>query len=220
MEKFLSSKSIKDKINLNGYMYSYDKKVGDSTYYKCERYNTVVGCRGRLIVKKNEEPIESKKHSHAPDARSKKTAAILDTIKKRAKTDHISPRELVAEACGSADDPTVAALPSVMNLRRTASRIQNRDNVNLNPKTLSELVFNENTLLTAKNQKFLLYDSAVNGYENDPEEQKRFVIFGTRENLDLLKLCDVIAMDGTFKISPPLFKQLFTIHGNVFYFCK
>lgn len=75
------------------------------------------------------------------------------------------------EACGKADEPTVAALPKMMNLRRM---------------------------------------------DDDSQSEKRLVLFGTRENLAVLKLCDTIAMDGTFKIVPPLFKQLFTMHGNSF----
>lgn len=37
MEKFLSNKNIREKISLNGYMYSLDKQRGDTVYYKCER---------------------------------------------------------------------------------------------------------------------------------------------------------------------------------------
>lgn len=116
------------------------------------------------------------------------------------------------EACGNADEPTVAALPEMANLRRTAARILNRENVNINPQTLKELVFDDETVITSRQKKFLLYDSAVDG--DDPQSEKRLVLFGTRENLDILKVCDIVAMDGTFKIVPPLFKQLFTMHGN------
>lgn len=37
MEKFLSNKSIRDKIHLNGFVCSFDKERGDTIYYKCER---------------------------------------------------------------------------------------------------------------------------------------------------------------------------------------
>lgn len=160
------------------------------------------------------EPKESQTHLHAPDARLKARAAILDTLKNKAKTERASARELVLEACGSADDPTVAALPSLHNMRRTAARIQNRSNVNMNPKTLAELVFDDDVVMTSRNKHFLLHDSAV--YGEDPEPENRLLLFGTKENLDILKVCDTIAMDGTFKIVPPLFKQLFTMHGTFF----
>lgn len=168
-----------------------------------------------MVVRNGGEPSETKSHSHAPDPRGKKTAAILNALKEKAKTERVSARELVIEACGSADEPTVAALPKMVNLRRTAARIQNHDNVNVNPKTLNELIFCDDVVTTSRKKNFLLYDSAAHGDDDDPQSKKRLVIFGTQENLDILKLCETIAMDGTFKIVPPLFKQLFTMHGNL-----
>lgn len=108
----------------------------------------------------------------------------------------------MTEACGASDDQTVAALLTLSNLRQTVGRIQNRGNVNMNPKTLAELMFDDKAVTTGRNKKKLLYDSAE--HSDESESEKRLVIFGTQENLDVLKECDVIAMDGTFKISPPL----------------
>ena len=55
---------------------------------------------------------------------------------------------------------------------------------------------------------FLLYDS---GAVND-----RILVFGTERNLDFLQLSDGWYADGTFKVAPPLFRQLYTIHGERF----
>lgn len=126
----------------------------------------------------NGKTTETQSHSHAPDARTKNKAEILNTLKTKAKTERASARELVTEACGNADDPTVAALPRIADLRRTAARIQNRDNVNVNPKTLNELLFDDNAVTTSRNKRFLLYDSAVDS--DYPRSDKRLVIFGTR----------------------------------------
>ena len=38
------------------------------------------------------------------------------------------------------------------------------------------------------------------------------VLFATDNNLEMMAAADVIFMDGTFKISPPQFTQLFTLH--------
>jgi hypothetical protein len=38
------------------------------------------------------------------------------------------------------------------------------------------------------------------------------VLFSTDNNLEMMATADVIFMDGTFKISPPQFTQLFTLH--------
>ena len=53
--------------------------------------------------------------------------------------------------------------------------------------------------------KTLLFDS---GPGND-----RIVIFSTTRNLKLMCECDNWFADGTFKTSPPLFSQVYIIHG-------
>ena len=46
--------------------------------------------------------------------------------------------------------------------------------------------------------------------KNNPEG---IIIFGTKKNLDLLYDSDCIYFDGTFKLSPDLFNNFFTLHG-------
>lgn len=56
--------------------------------------------------------------------------------------------------------------------------------------------------------------------DDDDEEaeerrrRKRILIFGTRDCLRKLCASDTWLLDGTFKVSPTLFTQLFTIHGT------
>ena len=50
------------------------------------------------------------------------------------------------------------------------------------------------------NQQFLLY------------QDDDMVLFATDNNLEIMAAADAIFMDGTFKISPPQFTQLFTLH--------
>ena len=54
----------------------------------------------------------------------------------------------------------------------------------------------------------LLADSG----ENHPE---RITIFATNKNLEILCNSDCIYLDGTLKLCPDLFYQLFTIHAFV-----
>ena len=43
----------------------------------------------------------------------------------------------------------------------------------------------------------------------------RFLVFATNQQLDLLQSCTDIYMDGTFKVVPKHFYQLYSIHGSV-----
>jgi hypothetical protein len=59
---------------------------------------------------------------------------------------------------------------------------------------------------TDKGEQFLLLDS---------KDKDRILMFATRRNLDFLIKSQEWFVDGTFKIVPKLFYQLFTIHGNI-----
>ena len=58
--------------------------------------------------------------------------------------------------------------------------------------------------MDANNQSFLQYDNG---------RQDRILIYGTRGSLNFLENVPHWFMDGTFKVSPPQFVQLYTIHG-------
>ena len=56
-------------------------------------------------------------------------------------------------------------------------------------------------------EEFLAYDSGI----EDPE---RFLIFGTKKNIDRLKRCIKVYSDGTFKRPKKLFAQV-SLHTNI-----
>ena len=59
---------------------------------------------------------------------------------------------------------------------------------------------------TAREEDFLLVDTG-------PNDQNRLVTFATVGNLEKLCEAETIYIDGTFKASPRLFYQLFTVHA-------
>ena len=165
-------------------------------------------CKGRLIIKNGLEVKESKPHSHLPDARLLEKSKEINKLKKKATVSNKMPRELVSEACSSMNIQIAPMLPTTRSLTRLVTNLQRERTEMKNPKTLEELIFSPNTVVI-NGRNFLLHDSAVSNPNLD-----RIVIFGTSDNLKLLASCSIIAMDGTFKVTPPLFYQLFTIHGN------
>ncbi|XP_018494218.1 uncharacterized protein LOC100906734, partial [Galendromus occidentalis] len=58
--------------------------------------------------------------------------------------------------------------------------------------------------MTTKGDPFLLYDSG----EGDCE---RMIIFATPDNLELLKTCGEWFLDGTFKVCPLIFHQMYSV---------
>ncbi|CAF1635202.1 unnamed protein product, partial [Didymodactylos carnosus] len=57
---------------------------------------------------------------------------------------------------------------------------------------------------TKRNSKFLQFDS---GPGND-----RLLIFSSVDQLQLLDNCEELLVDGTFKVTPTVFYQLYTMH--------
>lgn len=71
--------------------------------------------------------------------------------------------------------------------------------------TLADVVIPQAYTVTCKGKQFLMYDS------NDGKD--RLLMFTTKKNLRFLTTCSVWASDGTFKVTPLIFTQLYTIHG-------
>jgi hypothetical protein len=73
------------------------------------------------------------------------------------------------------------------------------------PSSLVELIIPDLYSKTKTGEDFLLFDSG--------SSVDRILIFSTRKNLQLLAQCRHWYCNGTFEVVPPLFEQLYTIHG-------
>ena len=97
-------------------------------------------------------------------------------------------------------------LPERQTMLRSINIIQNRQRPPL-PRNLDELNISHPYDKTLRGDSFLQYDSNING--------DRLIIFYTPQCLRLLCESETIFSDGTFKTSPRLFFQLYTVHGLV-----
>jgi len=75
-----------------------------------------------------------------------------------------------------------------------------------NPRSVHEIQIPDQLKVTTRGDSFLFWDSG----EDDPQR-----VFGTDRNIDRLEQNAHWFMVGTFKVSPELFVQLFTIHALV-----
>lgn len=105
----------------------------------------------------------------------------------------------------------LAELPERYNMTKAIQR-QRLKNMPTNPRTLEDLgELPENFKKTSAGDNFLLYDSREH---NVDESIGRILIFATRENLQRLARSEGWYVDGTFKVVPSIFFQLFTILGT------
>lgn len=150
-----------------------------------------------------------KKHTHEMESGQVLADEIVRGIKRRAEQHpNEPPLQIVQEELQNVmDNETLVRLPERRTLFRQVNRIQNRTRP-VNPRSLEELTFRQPYTETLDSKTFLQLDSG-------PEDQNRIVLFYTEEGL--LKLCESrsIDADGTFKVTPRMFGQMYTMHGEV-----
>lgn len=146
-------------------------------------------------------------HTHAGDARNVGKKRVMSKLKTLAKDTNLTTHSIIAKSIQGAKKATLASLPNSKQLAKTVQR-HRKSGFMKNPRELSELHLPEEFCQTIEKKKFLLYDSGI-----EEGIQERMLIFATDDNLRFLSQCDQIYMDGTFSITPPLFSQVYILHG-------
>jgi len=111
-------------------------------------------------------------------------------------------------------EPAVAVeMPNLKDIATTVARQRKIEGIpKLKPTSLGDLYIPDSFKHIWSGSgltKFLQYDE---GMESGPN---RFIIFSTEQNLVFLGQVETVFSDGTFSITPPLFEQLYTIHGTI-----
>lgn len=103
-----------------------------------------------------------------------------------------NPRDLISRVVGNAPAEVLNRLPT--NLDRMVRLMKEQAGVNLkNPKRLNDIDIDQLRSLRYNGEELFYHDTGLNDGE-------RALIFATKTNLEVLKKCAVIAIDGTFKV--------------------
>ena len=205
--RFATSEKGKRKLIDNGHVYIKDKSNGEKTFWKCE-YSRSKRCHGRVHTIGDSIAKRIGEHNHSGNACRAEVLDVMHNIIDRAVTTQDGPQNIVADALNLASQPALGQLTSVNNMKRVIRRARKRKGaMPANPLSLQDLVIPDEFKKTLKSQDFLLYDSG--------QGDKRTLIFSTHRNLQLLARSQHWYADGTFKTVPPLFAQLYTIHGLI-----
>ncbi|XP_057324038.1 uncharacterized protein LOC130666788 [Microplitis mediator] len=131
---------------------------------------------------------------------------VIKKIKQRARKSEDKPVKLISNQLKNVDLPVIARIPSMNTISRTVQRCRRQNNPDIaNPVTRADIVLSNVLCTTHNEEQFLLHDSGGG--------DKRYLMFGTKKNLQFLASCEEWFSDGTFKTVPTLFNQLYTIHG-------
>lgn len=142
---------------------------------------------------------------------------IIEKIKKSAQENpNRPPTAIVREELEDVDDEEILqALPERNTLKRKVNRYQNKNRPRL-PEGLEDVVIKPPYDKTLRHRQFLQFDSRDHEDEyEDEDDVGRVLIFYTDKSLECLVRSKIVFCDGTFKVVPLIFYQLYTIHGTV-----
>lgn len=198
MEYVLSNKNKKFKI-FDGYTFRVEKTIENTMYLRCTEHH----CKSRMIIKSESITKGPSDHSHVADASKLHARIVVEKMKNEAIHSQQLPQQIISATQIPAG--VVGAMPSVSSIKNTLRRIRKRnDCVPTDPKSLFDLDIPEQFKKTKNGAQFLLHDS---GPSNN-----RIIIFSTHDNLDIMDNYSDWFADGTFKTSPLIFSQVYTIH--------
>lgn len=201
--EYLQSQKNGNMLIHDGYRYRRDKKHMHSVTWRC----TTPICKGRLITKDgNATPTSS--HNHGPDYGKNGAYAVRSEMRKLARTSDERPRSIIQQCSRNVSVEVAVSLPTYHAARQIIHRERKKGISSVTYSSLAELELSEESTRTSRGDKFLLWDSGR-------EDNDRIIVFGTNSNLTLLKEFTNWCADGTFKVSPTLFLQLYTIHALI-----
>ena len=197
-------------LELNGFRYQIDKKTNDTIYWACvKKYAKEGYCKSRLVTSDIENgkcliTKQSSDHNHNAKIASEESKLctkkrIVDAVSKcKYLQTSIIMNKMHATNEELYDLPTNNVLKGKINY-------QKRKMYPKQPTSFDEITMNHIDVQTASEENFLLHSS-----------RDRFIlIFGTINNVIMMCKSDHWMADGTFKVVPSLYEQLFTIFALI-----
>ena len=204
--QFVGISGTRKKAILNGYAYTRQRhSVGTRwSQWACDQKHQK--CRGRLHIDQDErEWKEVGVHNHVADQGRTKAMLTKQNIKRRvANQPNANPARITQEELGRVDSETLLALPNEASMKKMAQRVR-REELPALPLTLEDIEEIPERYKTLNGEDWLLYDSGA-------ADDHRVIVFGLRSTIRALAASKAWFGDGTFKSSPRLVRQLYTIH--------
>ena len=196
------------KLFSNGYGYirdgkPYTNKNGQvKQYWKCENDQ----CIGRGWSNEFMPPFElTSAHCiwHEPNKTKVKVNLMVEEVNKAAKNSREKPGSIMKNIVKDVDEDVLRSMPSQSAIKQRITRKRKKNEIHIKePVDLKSLVVPDQYKKTYRGKLFLIDDS---------KDDDRVLLFSTDDNLKLLSKHRDWLGDGTFKILPLLFLQLYSI---------
>ncbi|CAI6377779.1 unnamed protein product [Macrosiphum euphorbiae] len=210
MDVIVTNRS-KDVYLHEGFQYIFDRMSADNItkYYRCRRRD--IHCKGRIHVNNQHVIVKGTHGGHDESPVDVEMASTICRIKRRAADTMEAPAVAINQCIDGLSVAGKGALSSINTLKKTVRRVrrQNGPQIPVAPLTLFELdipdSFKEYEVEPGVFENFLLCDTGP--------EINRILLFGRQRGLEILSTSEQWFVDGTFKIAPILFSQVFVILG-------
>ncbi|CAF0936737.1 unnamed protein product [Brachionus calyciflorus] len=195
-----------------GYFYTIEKKIGNNIIWRCERTGNKsrIKCNGRASTRNFNLPIEdSNEHNHEPDLIQEEVYFYVAKILNRAKTTSEDPRSIIKLCLVGISQEASKKMPRANALTQRIVRIrQKKVDYGPNPDSLQDIDLSAELRKSLRKENFFHDDSG----QDDPS---RILVFATDRNIHLINTNLDWYGDGTFDVSPLLFKQIFSIQAAI-----
>ena len=183
------------------------ENVCGTTSWRCRQYRTL-RCRARLTTSGLKIVSESQPdHTHSGNLSSALARRAVGDMKEHMDGLMATPSSSQATVSSALSDDVLMALPRRSVVTRTLQRKrQNNLKAKNNGVTLPPVPTDLSFDIPAQYLEMVLFDSGPG--------LNRVIILGCLELLDGLARSDVWLADGTFKVVPTVFFQLYSIHFN------
>ncbi|CAF1635721.1 unnamed protein product, partial [Adineta ricciae] len=195
-----------DMVFMNGYSYLHMNTAKETIGWRCAKRSE--NCKAVIHTSRitgRFSKWNGQFHCHTRDLNEMRKREILSAIKKRVLEEFIPVKIIVEQEYTkgnlTTDEKRHMPLPSqiesgIHKLRRKAVPPIPHDQKFIMPSVYLE---------TYSKEPFLIYDKRKNQYGG------RLMIFSSPEQLNVLSHSDILFADGTFRVSPLLFEQLYVL---------
>jgi hypothetical protein len=201
----VKSQKGSDLLEHEGYLYRQDRNNLNTKNWRCQQ-DKKYKCKARAVTPLDYEGIEDEnirlkgEHSHPPDPAEVGKRKLHASLKEAATANADPPRAVVAESLADVDEEVAARVRSNTNLANVVRRKRRAVDA-FPPAPHQRMGFNIPPNLRTN----LIVDTGR-------EDPQRILIFGS---LRPLVTNSSWFADGTFKISPEIFYQVYTIHAQI-----
>ena len=191
-------------VDDENYSYHYHKKNSDETktYWRC----VVRSCKARIHTVNDAVTTHHNEHNHGSSAAEIRAQEAMSQLKTTSVSTYEPSRSLIGETLVNENEYSLSKLPSFSSMGRNIRRWrQKAHNAPPIPRQINNFEIPEFYCFLATGEKFLAFDSGI-------DDENRILIFATDNGLEDLVRSPNWAADGTFKVSPLIFYQLYCIH--------